>query len=82
MDPMILVALILGGVVVLGLGILFWARRSAEVGEAVYHFRCPGCHHRIRYTSHRVGQKAHCPHCAKPFVFPKGDPGAGQAPRK
>jgi transposase-like protein len=81
MDPMILVAIILGGVIVLGLAVLLFTRLSATLGEAVFHFRCPGCHQRIRYTAHRVGQRARCPHCNKAFVFPQGDPHAGQGPR-
>jgi hypothetical protein len=82
MDAMTWVAVSVAAVIVLAGAGLLWARlREAAAGTA-YHFRCPGCGHRIRYAALRVGRRGQCPHCGKSFVFPPGDPGAGTGPRK
>jgi hypothetical protein len=75
------VALILGAVIAVLLGVLLWARLRAAAGEALLHFRCPKCKTRIRYALKRVGSKGWCPKCGKGFVFPAGHPGAGEKPR-
>jgi ribosomal protein L37AE/L43A len=80
MDPTT-VAIILGGVIAVLGGALLWARLRAGAGEALLHFRCPQCKTRIRYAVKRVGSKGWCPKCGKSFVFPSGNPGAGERPR-
>jgi hypothetical protein len=80
MDPTT-VAIILGGVIAVLCGVLLWARLRASAGEALLHFRCSKCNTRIRYAVKRVGTKGWCPKCGKNFVFPSGNPGAGERPR-
>jgi hypothetical protein len=83
MDTMHWVALAVGAAIILTAGCLLWARlRAASAAGTVFHFRCPSCHARIRYTAQRVGSRGHCPHCNKGLVFPPGDSTAGTGPRK
>jgi hypothetical protein len=64
------VVLIAGAVVVLVGGYLLWARLRAAPEEPVHHFRCPGCHRRLRYRARQVGHRGVCSHCGQHLFFP------------
>jgi hypothetical protein len=49
-------------------GACWWLWRRSP--GPVYHFRCPGCRHRLRYWAHSVGHRGICPRCRQRFIFP------------
>jgi hypothetical protein len=49
---------------------------------AQLHYRCVGCKKKISYSPRRIGQKAHCPNCNKPFIFPAGAPAEPKPPKR
>ena len=46
-------------------GAFFFVRLRKSGGEAVYHFRCPGCKRKLRYHARQVGHRGMCSHCSQ-----------------
>jgi hypothetical protein len=60
-------------VVVIGagaVGYVWWLWTREVPAEETYHFRCPGCKRRLRYTSRQVGHQGACSNCGKALTFP------------
>ncbi len=63
--------IILGiAVLLVAAGAFYFVRLRKSAGEAVYHFRCPGCKRRLRYHARQVGHRGMCAHCREPLTFP------------
>jgi transcription initiation factor IIE alpha subunit len=62
--------LVVAAIVALVGGCVWWARRREGPDEETYHFRCPGCRRRLRYTARQVGHQGACSNCGKALTFP------------
>jgi hypothetical protein len=51
-------------------GYVLWSMYGKNRKEKVYHFRCPGCHHKLRGSVRQVGHKGMCNNCKEMFTFP------------
>jgi transcription initiation factor IIE alpha subunit len=51
-------------------GYVWWVRTRAAPDEEKYHFRCPGCRRRLRYTARQVGHQGACSNCGQTLTFP------------
>lgn len=61
---------VVGASLAVGVVAYFWLRRRRPASEVHYHFRCPGCGQKIRYSADKAGRAAACPHCRQRWTFP------------
>jgi hypothetical protein len=58
-------------VMAVGVGLFFFLRIQTEKKEEeYYHFRCPGCKHKLKYLARQVGHRGMCGNCKEQFTFP------------
>jgi hypothetical protein len=69
MDDMTLILILVAVGLTAGGGFYFLRLRKGKA-EPLHYFRCPGCHHKLRYRARQVGHKGMCNNCKEPLIFP------------
>ena len=62
--------LAIGVLLAAGVGAWLYIRAQGPKEIQFFHFRCPGCHRRLRYKEQQAGHKGECSNCGRELLFP------------